>query len=26
MAGEHLYSRRGDRPSLVFEAIDEVTD
>jgi len=22
MAGEHLYSRRGDRPSLRFEAVD----
>jgi hypothetical protein len=22
MAGEHLYSRRGDRPSLRFEPVD----
>lgn len=22
MASEHLYSRRGDRPSLVFEPVD----
>jgi hypothetical protein len=22
MAGEHLYSRRGDRPTLRFEAVD----
>ena len=22
MSGEHLYSRRGDRPSLLFEAVD----
>lgn len=21
MAGEHLYSRRGDRPRLIFEAV-----
>jgi len=23
MAGEHLYSRRGDRPSLVFERVQQ---
>jgi hypothetical protein len=22
MAGEHLYSRRGDRPTLTFEPVD----
>ena len=22
MAGEHLYSRRGDKPTLIFEAIE----
>jgi hypothetical protein len=23
MAGEHLYSRRGDKPTLVFEAVEQ---
>jgi hypothetical protein len=23
MAGEHLYSRAGDRPSLIFEPVEE---
>jgi hypothetical protein len=23
MAGEHLYSRRGDRPTLVFTPVDQ---
>ena len=23
MAGEHLYSRRGDRPTLIFERVTE---
>lgn len=23
MASEHLYSRRGDRPTLVFERVDQ---
>ena len=22
MAGEHLYSRRGDKPTLIFEPVD----
>ena len=22
MAGEHLYSRRGDKPTLIFEAVE----
>ena len=25
MASEHLYSRRGDRPTLLFEPIDRAT-
>ena len=25
MAGEHLYSRRGDRPRMIFEAADAVS-
>ena len=26
MASEHLYSRRGDRPSLVFEKVDRLAE
>jgi hypothetical protein len=26
MASEHLYSRRGDRPTLLLEAIERATD
>lgn len=26
MASEHLYSRRGDRPTLRFEAVDKTDD
>jgi hypothetical protein len=26
MASEHLYSRRGDRPTLIFEPIERTAD
>ena len=26
MASEHLYSRRGDRPTVIFEPIDQASD
>lgn len=26
MAGEHLYSRRGDRPTLLFDPLDRPAD
>ena len=26
MASEHLYSRRGDRPRLLFEAVEQIEE